>query len=102
MQSENQLRGQIIKQSEQYARLKRETQERKHNNEVKKCYDERVKKEEKVIGKKERELLQMEMLEMELIKNLQSTQNLQKTAYGDLEKALMMQTVKTGDESLAQ
>lgn len=42
----------------------------------------------------------MEMLEMELIKNLQSTQNLQKTAYGDLEKALMLQTVKTGDETL--
>ena len=38
---------------------------------------------------------------MELIKNLQGTQNLQKTAYGDLEKALMMQTVKTGDDSLA-
>lgn len=57
-------------------------------------------KEEKKINRKERELLQMEMLEMELIKNLQSTQNLQKTAYGDLEKALMMQTVKTGDEAL--
>lgn len=39
----------------------------------------------------------MEMLEMELIKNLQSTQNLQKTAYSDLEKALMMQTVKLGE-----
>jgi hypothetical protein len=29
-----------------------------------------VKKEEKMIGKKEKELMQMEMLEMELIKNL--------------------------------
>jgi hypothetical protein len=29
-----------------------------------------VQKEEKYIGKKERELMQMEMLEMELIKNL--------------------------------
>eukprot|EP00347_Sterkiella_histriomuscorum_P018759 403344286 len=102
VQSENQLRGQIIKQSEQYARLKREAQERKHMNEIKEFYDTRVHKEEKVITKKERELLQMEMLEMELIKNLQGTQNLQKTAYGDLEKALMMQTVKTGDDSLAQ
>lgn len=31
----------------------------------------------------------MEMLEMELIKNLQNTQTMQKTAYKDLEKALM-------------
>jgi hypothetical protein len=37
---------------------------------VKKDYDTRVKKEEKAITKKERELMQMEMLEMELIKNL--------------------------------
>jgi len=37
---------------------------------IKKCYEIRVKKEEKTITKKERELMQMEMLEMELIKNL--------------------------------
>ena len=47
--------------------------ERKHLNDVKKDYDTRVKKEEKTISKKERELMQMEMLEMELIKNLQNT-----------------------------
>lgn len=32
----------------------------------------------------------MEILEMELIKNLQNTQNVQKGAYSDLEKALML------------
>jgi len=32
-----------------------------------------VYKEEKKINKKEKELMQMEMLEMELIKNLQNT-----------------------------
>jgi hypothetical protein len=58
-----------------------------------------VKKEEKQITRKERELLQMEMLEMELIKNLQSTQSLQKTAYSDLEQALMLKTV-TGTNSI--
>ena len=73
VQSENQLRGQIIKQNEQYARLKKEADQRKLLNDVKKNYDNRVKKEEKVITKKEKELLQMEMLEMELIKNLQTT-----------------------------
>ena len=34
------------------------------------------------------------MLEMELIKNLQNTQNQQKMAYTDLEKALMLQTMQ--------
>lgn len=37
------------------------------------------------------------MLEMELIKNLQNTQNMQKTAYSDLEKALLLQTIKTDE-----
>ena len=56
---------------------------------VKKTYETRVKKEEKAITKKEKELMQMEMLELELIKNLQNTQNVQKEAYKDLEKVLM-------------
>ena len=96
--SENQLRGQIIKQSEQYAKLKKETVERKHLNDVKKDYDTRVKHEEKAITKKEKELMQMEMLEMELIKNLQNTQNMQKSAYSDLEKALMLQSMNEAKE----
>ncbi|CDW88770.1 UNKNOWN [Stylonychia lemnae] len=102
VQSENLLRGQIIKQSEQYAKLKKEAQDRKHLNDVKQFYDDRVKKEEKTISKKEREILQMEALEMELIKNLQNTQNLQKTAYSDLEKALMLQTVKNDPAIMSQ
>lgn len=40
--------------------------------------------------------MQMEMLEMELIKNLQNTQGIQKNAYSDLEKALMLQTLQDG------
>jgi hypothetical protein len=46
---------------------------RKHLDTLKGNYDTRVKKEEKKIGKKEKVLMQMEMLEMELIKNLQNT-----------------------------
>jgi len=53
--------------------LRKEAEDRKHLNFVKKNYDFRVKKEEKVITQKERELMQMEMLELELIKNLQNT-----------------------------
>ena len=37
---------------------------------------------------KEQEVMQMEMLEMELIKKLQNTQAIQKEAYSELEKAL--------------
>ena len=37
---------------------------------------------------KEQEDMQMEMLEMELIKKLQNTQAIQKEAYAELEKAL--------------
>ena len=42
--------------------------------------------------------MQMEMLEMELIKNLQNTQNMQKSAYSELEKALMLQSINEAKE----
>jgi hypothetical protein len=44
--------------------------------------------EEAVIRAKEQEVMQMEMLEMELIKKLQNTQAIQKQAYAELENAL--------------
>lgn len=42
----------------------------------------------RVTKKKEKEVMQMEMIEMELIKKLQNTQNIQKNAYQELENAL--------------
>ena len=44
--------------------------------------------EEAMIRAKEQEVMQMEMLEMELIKKLQNTQAIQKQAYAELENAL--------------
>ena len=41
-----------------------------------------------MIKQKEQEVMQMEMLEMELIKKLQNTQAIQKQAYTELEKAI--------------
>jgi hypothetical protein len=73
VQSENHLRSQIIKQQEQYAKVRREAIERSKNSIVKKIYEDKVYKEGKKVKKKEKELMQMEMLEMELIKNLQNT-----------------------------
>ena len=58
---------------------------------VKNDLDKRVGEEEAVIRNKEQEVMQMEMLEMELIKKLQNTQAIQKQAYAELENALSKQ-----------
>ena len=39
-------------------------------------------------AQKEKEVMELEMLEMELIKNLKNTQQIQKNAYQELENAL--------------
>ena len=44
---------------------------------------------------KEQEVMQMEMLEMELIKKLQNTQAIQKQAYVELEEAINTRPVMT-------
>ena len=56
--------------------------------ETKADQDRRMSEEEAVIRNKEQEVMQMEMLEMELIKKLQNTQAIQKQAYAELENAL--------------
>ena len=53
--------------------------------------DKRMAEEEGIIRNKEQEVMQMEMLEMELIKKLQNTQAIQKQAYAELENALSKQ-----------
>ena len=50
--------------------------------------DRKLDDEARVRQMKEQEVMQMEMLEMELIKKLQNTQAIQKEAYAELEKAL--------------
>jgi hypothetical protein len=55
---------------------------------VKKEVDKRFDEEGRIRQLKEQEVMQMEMLEMELIKKLQNTQAIQKEAYAELEKAL--------------
>jgi len=51
-------------------------------------HNTRVMEEEKIKNEKEMEVLNMEQLEMELIRKLQQTQLLQKSAYEELETAL--------------
>jgi hypothetical protein len=55
---------------------------------VKNDYIEKINNERELSKFKETEVLQMERLELELIKNLQQTQALQKNTYDELEDAL--------------
>ena len=55
---------------------------------VQRQHDQRVNNEDAMRSLKEEEVMQMEKLEMELIKKLQNTQAVQKEAYQELERAL--------------
>lgn len=61
---------------------------RRKQMETKAEMEKRMAEEEAMIRAKEQEVMQMEMLEMELIKKLQNTQAIQKQAYAELENAL--------------
>lgn len=68
--------------------MKIEDEKRRRIHSVKRDVDKRVDEEARIRQMKEQEVMQMEMLEMELIKKLQNTQAIQKDAYSELEKAL--------------
>lgn len=61
---------------------------RRKDNSAKELYYRKVGDEDRVKNQKEKEVMQLEMLEMELIKKLQNTQAIQKAAYSELENAL--------------
>ena len=56
--------------------------------ETRKDIARQIEEENRIIATKEQEVMQMELLEMELIKKLQNTQAIQKQAYMDLESAI--------------
>ena len=68
--------------------MKIEEDKKRRIQSVKRDVDKKVDEESRVRSMKEQEVMQMEMLEMELIKKLQNTQAIQKEAYAELEKAL--------------
>ena len=84
-------KNQMIKQQERIAQLKKEEFIRRKQMEAKIDQEKKMAEEEAVIRQKEQEVMQMEMLEMELIKKLQNTQAIQKQAYAELENALSKQ-----------
>lgn len=71
---ENKYKNQMTKQQKTYARMKIEEEKRKKLDAVKKDHQAKVTEEEQRKAQKEAEVMQMEMLEMELIKKLQNTQ----------------------------
>lgn len=86
-------RSKQIKEQLRIAELKKREYEKRKLEEAKRDFEERIEREEKLTKQKEKEVMQMEMIEMELIKKLQNTQNIQKSAYQDLEKALAQPSV---------
>ena len=77
-----------VREELELAGLKKWEFERKKIEQAKLEFDRKIADEEALTKQKEKEVMQMEMLEMELIKWLQNTQNIQKQAYKDLEEAL--------------
>lgn len=91
-----QIKNQMIKQQERIAQLKKEEFIRRKQLEAKQDQEKKMAEEEAIIRQKEQEVMQMEMLEMELIKKLQNTQAIQKQAYAELENALAKPSVQLG------
>ena len=88
IEQENKMKNQIINQQKRIAQMKIEDDKRRRIHSVKREVDRKVDEEARIRQMKEQEVMQMEMLEMELIKKLQNTQAIQKEAYSELEKAL--------------
>ena len=82
------MKNQIVNQQKRLASMKIEEERKRRMLNVQRQHDDRVGNEEMIRQQKEEEVMQMEKLEMELIKKLQNTQAIQKEAYQELEKAL--------------
>ena len=82
------MKNQIVNQQKRLASMKIEEERKRRLLNVQRHHEDRVTNEEMTRQQKEEEVMQMEKLEMELIKKLQNTQAIQKEAYQELEKAL--------------
>lgn len=81
-----------IKAAEEEARKIRELKNQKILEQARHQYEIRIKKEEEEALKREKEVLRMEKMEMELIQQLKNTQMKQKAALNDLETALQVES----------
>ena len=81
VEQENRMKNQIITNQKRLAAMKIEEDRHRRLAAVQKHHDNRVTNEDALRNMKEEEVMQMEKLEMELIKKLQNTQAVQKEAY---------------------
>lgn len=88
MDNENSLKAKMQQQQERLQRAKVEEFRVKKQMAAREDIARQIAEEEELIRQKEAEVMQMEMLEMELIKKLQNTQAIQKMAYVELEEAI--------------
>lgn len=88
VEQENRMKNQIVNQQKRLAAMKIEEDRQRRVQQVQRQHDDRVNNEDFLRQQKEEEVMQMEKLEMELIKKLQNTQAVQKDAYQELERAL--------------
>mmetsp|Transcript_5504 Transcript_5504/g.4695 ORF Transcript_5504/g.4695 Transcript_5504/m.4695 type:complete len:128 (+) Transcript_5504:173-556(+) len=92
LEQENKIKTDIIRQHHNIQKIKRDELKRKVEKESKTHYDSRIGDEEHNRVNRENEVMELERIEMELIKKLQNTQQMQKDAYNDLESALAKPT----------
>jgi len=85
---DNKMRQKLIKEQEEISQLRRKEFMEAKIRQYRLEHERRMAEEEAIKQKKELEVLNMEKLEMELIRKLQHTQLLQKAAYEELESAL--------------
>ena len=92
LEQENKIKTDIIRQHHNIQKIKRDEIKRKMEKDSKNHYDSRIDEEENNRLGKENEVMELERIEMELIKKLQNTQQMQKDAYNELESALAKPT----------
>ena len=86
-------KSKAVKDQLRLGELKKHEYEKQKHDAARKEFEDRINKEIRLKKQKEKEVMQMEMIEMELIKKLQNTQNIQKNAYQELENALAQPSV---------
>ena len=92
IEQENKIKTDIIRQHHNIQRIKKDEMKKNIEKSSKNHYSTRIDKEDINRVNKENEVMELERIEMELIKKLQNTQQVQKNAYSELESALSKPT----------
>ena len=92
VEQENKIKTDIIRQHHNIQKIKKDEMKRRVEKESKNYYDSKIDDEDQFRLTKENEVMELERIEMELIKKLQNTQQVQKEAYNELESALSKPT----------